>query len=73
LRSVLVVVEAVFSHFSLAKVDAKLDEEEHDGLQGGDGLASGTLGGDMFVKNRQGSLLLSDSDEFLSSLYEKYR
>lgn len=73
LRRVLVVVEAILGHLSLSQIDTELNEEQHDGLQGGDGAVSGALRGDMLVKDGQGGLLLPDSDEFLGSLYSGQR
>jgi hypothetical protein len=67
LGSVLVLVQAVLCELAFAQIDAEFDEEDHDGLEGGNGAVSGALGGDMFVEELEGSLLLLDSDEFLGA------
>ena len=68
LRSILVLVKAILGQLSSSKIDAQFDEEDHHRLKGGDGVVSGPLRHDMFVKERQRSLLLADPDEFLSTL-----
>ncbi len=68
LRHVLVLIESIFGQLALAQIDAELDEQEHNGLQGGDGTIAGSLGGDMFVEQRQRRLRLADGDELLCSL-----
>lgn len=72
LGCVLVLVEAVLGELAFAEIDAQLDEEDHDGLEGGDGAVAGSLGGDMFVEELQGGLLLFDSDEFLGAFTSTY-
>jgi hypothetical protein len=67
LGRVLVLVQAVLCELAFAEIDAELDEEDHDGLEGGDGAVAGPLRGDMFVEELEGSLLLLDSDEFLGA------
>lgn len=53
LSSVLVLVEAVLGELAFAEIDAEFDEEDHDGLEGGNGAVAGPLGGDMFVEEQQ--------------------
>lgn len=67
LGGVLVLVQAVLCEFAFSEIDAELDKEDHDGLERGDGAVAGALGGDMFVEQREGSLLLLDSNEFLGA------
>lgn len=69
LRGILVVVKTVLCRLALSQIDTKLYKKEHNRLKGGDGAVTCALRGDMFVQDRQSSLLLSDSDELLGSLY----
>lgn len=65
---VLVLVETVLCELAFPQVDAEFNKEEHDRLQGGDGVVSRPLGDDMFVEEGQGRLLLVDADKFLGPL-----
>jgi hypothetical protein len=73
LRRVFVLVQAVLGELALAQVDAQLDEEDHDGLERGDGAVAGALRGDMFVEQREGSLLLLDADELLGAFSSQHQ
>lgn len=68
LSDVLVLVKTILGGLALAEVDRQLNEQEHHRLEGGDGAATGALGGDMFVEDSQGGGSLADGDEFLSPL-----
>jgi hypothetical protein len=68
LGNVLVLVKTILGGLALAKINGQFDEQEHHRLQGGDGAAAGTLGGDMFVEDSQGGGGLTDGDKFLSPL-----
>jgi hypothetical protein len=70
LSNVLVLVKTVLGSLALAKVDGQLNKQEHHRLEGGDGAATGALGGDMFVEDSQGGGRLTDGDEFLSPLWK---
>lgn len=65
LGGVLVLVQTIFCEFAFAEIDAQFDEEDHYRLERGNGTVASALGGDMFVKQLQGSLLLLNADEFL--------
>jgi hypothetical protein len=68
LGDVLVLIQAILGGLSLSQAHAKLDEEDHDRLQRGDGRVAGPLRGDMFVKQLESAEVLVDGDEFLSTL-----
>jgi hypothetical protein len=68
LGNVLVLVKTILGGLALAKVDGQLNKEEHHRLEGGDGAASGSLGGDMFVEDGQGGGSLTDGNQFLGPL-----
>lgn len=68
LRGVFVVVETILGGLSLSQLNTELDKQEDDGLERSDGAVAGALGGDMFVEDSQGRLLLADCDELLRSL-----
>ena len=68
LGGVLVLVQAILCEFALAEIDTQFDKQDHHRLERGDGAVAGALGGDMFVEELEGSLLLLDSDEFLGTL-----
>jgi hypothetical protein len=70
LGRVLVLVQAILGEFALSQINAEFDEEDHHRLERGDGAVAGALGGDMFVEELEGSLLLLDSDKFLGTLAE---
>lgn len=68
LGDVLVLVETILRGLSLAQANTKLDEKDHDRLQGGDRRVARALGGDMVVEKLEGAEVLVDGDEFLSAL-----
>lgn len=68
LSHVFVLIQAILGEFPFAQIDRQLDEQEHDGFQGGDGTVPGPLRSDMFVQERQRGLSLADRDKLLSSL-----
>lgn len=68
LRHVLVRVQSILGGLALLLLDAQVDEQEHHGLQRGDGDISGTLGGDVLVKKGQSSRLLLDENELMGAL-----
>ena len=69
LGDILVLVETILGGFSFTEIDAQLNEQQHDRLERGDRTAARPLGGDMFVKDIQGSGGLAHGDEFLGPLY----
>jgi hypothetical protein len=70
LGDVLVLVQAILGGLSLSQAHAKLDKEDHDRLERGDGRVAGPLGGDMVMKKLESTKVLVDGDEFLSTLYD---
>lgn len=68
LCGVLVLIETVLGLLSPALLNAQFDEEQHDRLQGRQGLVSGSFRGDMFVEKIESGGWLPDSNELISSL-----
>lgn len=72
LRDVLVLQETVLGGPAAAKLDAKLDEAHHDGLQGGEGRRLELAGGDDLAEGGERSGRLSDIDELLAALEDGF-
>lgn len=68
LRNILILVKGVLGQFALLLFDGQLHQQEHHRLQRGDRNISGTLAGDVFVKQVQGRGGLVDADELVSTL-----
>lgn len=68
LSDVLVLIETILGGLPFTELDAEFNEQQHHRLERGDGTAARPLGGDMFVKDVQGSRGLAYGDEFLSPL-----
>jgi hypothetical protein len=68
LCDVLVLVETILGSLALPQAYAKLDEKDHDRLQGGDRGVAGPLRGNMVVKELERTEILVYSHQFLCAL-----
>jgi len=68
LGDVLVLVETILGSLALPQAYAKLDEKDHDRLQGGDRGVTGPLRGDMVVEELERTEILVYGHQFLCAL-----